>query len=69
MEHLFAIKEYQLVSSLQHLRLLCLWAQWLQMQSETMSGSADGSVKETLSAMLSRPSAHRHGHCGSRGRD
>jgi len=65
MVHLFTIKEYQLVLSLQHLCLLCLWAPQLWMHGETMSGSADGSIEEMLSAVLSCPSAHRHGRCGS----
>ena len=39
------------------------------MQSETVSGSADGSAEETLSAAQSRPCARRRDRRGGRGRD
>ena len=39
------------------------------MQSETMRGSEDGSVEETLSAAQSRPCARNRGCRGGRGRD
>ena len=39
------------------------------MQSETVRGSADGNVGETLSAAQNRPCARRRGHRGGRGRD